>query len=726
MLFTATTVAVAAIYWWRLSENHEQIRNASLTQAALRASQLSDAVTQQMDALMHGVDFVVRQLRDQYAAGNPAAFEATVRSALDAFPDGSLLQIGVIDPDGYLAWSNLGVKGRIYLGDREHFKAHAATEADRLFVSKPVFGRASKSWSVQFTRPMFKRGRFDGVMVVSLSPEYVARTLSQIELDPSDALALLYLDGAYMARVPDSAGAYGKSVPPERPFVGTETPRHGVARIVAAYDGVRRTTAWDRMDQFPFVMTVSLGEDAFQAPVAKEIDDDLLRNAVGVALMMALGFGISWLLLRIARQQQALAESETLHRTLFEAISGGVMVVDSNGRITAWNDAVLEMLGVDAEGLQNRRVKVLDADGEVLPKDQYPSFRAARGEAIEQALYQVVPEKGENRWLTITSRPLRRAPDAPPHAAVISLTDVTQLAAAEDSLRLAQSVFDSAGEGIMVTDTENVIVAVNPAFSRITGYPAAEVIGHKPSLLASGEHDESFYRNMWQRLQADGRWEGEIANRRRDGRSYFEWLKIDVIRDKAGRPRRYVALFSDVTERKRRDDEVWRQANFDGLTGLPNRQLLEDRLGRVTAQANRTQGEVALLFVDLDRFKPVNDNYGHAAGDELLRQVARRLQNTLRDEDTVARLGGDEFVAVLPEVRSFDGVAKTAEKIVAALSEPFRVGEHIVEISCSVGVALYPRDAADIGTLIERADLAMYAAKDAGRATWRAAESSAG
>ena len=725
IVFVATTVVAAGVYWWRLAASHEQIRSETLADAALRASQISDALTQQIDALMHGVDFAVRQLRDQYAAGHPAAFEATVRSALDAFPEGALLQIGVIDTDGYLVYSNLGVKGRLYLGDREHYKAHVGTEVDRLFISKPVFGRASKSWSVQFTRPIFRQGKFGGVMVVSLSPDYVAKMLSNIELHPSDAMALLYVDGAYMVRVPESAGAYGKSVPPGRPFVGEGMARHGVTRITAAFDGVRRTVAWDRMEHFPFVMTVSLGEDAFQGPVAQGIEDNLISNAVGVGLMTLLGFSISWLLLRIASQQEAIAESEALHRTLFDAISGGVIVVDGNGRITAWNDAILEMLGVDVEGLQARRVEVLDADGQPVPRDQYPSFRAARGETIEQTLHQVERTDGTRRWLTFTSRPLRRAPNEPPHAAVISVTDVTQLAAAEDSLRLAQSVFESAGEGIMVTDTDNVIVAVNPAFSHITGYSAAEVIGRKPSLLASGEHDESFYRNMWQRLQADGRWEGEIANRRRDGRSYVEWLKIDVIRDKAGRPRRYVALFSDVTERKRREDEVWRQANFDGLTGLPNRQLLEDRLERAIAQANRTRGEVALLFIDLDRFKPVNDTYGHAVGDELLRQVARRLQNTLRDEDTVARLGGDEFVALLPEVRSFDGVAKTAEKIVAGLSEPFRVGEHIVDISCSIGIAVYPRDADDAAMLIQRADQAMYAAKDAGRSTWRTADSAA-
>ncbi len=721
LLVMLMTVTLAGLYWWRLAASHAQWRTDALTQTSQRATQLSDAVGQQMDALMHAVDFAVVQLRDQYAAGNAAAFEATVRSALDSFPAGSLLQVGVIDADGYLSYSNLGVKGRIYLGDREHFKAHLGG-ADRLFISKPVFGRASKTWSVQFTRPILRQGKFQGVMVVSLAPEYVAATLAQLRIAPSDALTMLYIDGAYMARVPDTQAAFGKSVPAERPFVGPQTPAHGVVRITATFDQVRRTLAWNRMEHFPFVVTVSLGEDAILAPVEEEIARNLRYNGAGVALVVLLGAGMAWLLMRIARQQQTLAESEDLHRTLFETIAGGIMVMEPGGRITAWNSAALEIMGVDANGLQNRTARILDANGEPLPKERYPSLRAARGEILVQELIQVEPADGkERRWVTVSSSPLQRSSDGASLGAVISFADITRLMAAEESLRLAQSVFESAGEGIMVTDTGNKIVAVNPAFTRITGYRADEVIGQDPSLLNSGEHDATFYRTMWQRLLADGHWEGEIRNRRRDGRNYVEWLKIDVIRDNQGAPRRYVALFSDVTERKRQEEIVWRQANFDTLTGLPNRQLLEDRLGRVIAQAHRAHTQVALLFIDLDRFKPVNDRYGHAAGDDLLRQVAHRLENTLRDEDTIARLGGDEFIAVMPDVRSADGVGKTAAKIVDVLSEPFRVGEHIVEISCCVGVALFPKDADDTDTLIEKADAAMYRAKEEGRATWRSA-----
>jgi diguanylate cyclase (GGDEF)-like protein/PAS domain S-box-containing protein len=354
-----------------------------------------------------------------------------------------------------------------------------------------------------------------------------------------------------------------------------------------------------------------------------------------------------------------------------------------------------------------------------LPVEAYPTMRAARGERLDHAQFGILRPDGTRAWVSVSSRPFRTEGRTDGDAAVLSFSDITALVEAEESLRLAQSVFEVAGEGILVTDADNRIIAVNPAFTVLTGYSAADVLGRTPDLLASGLHDAAFYAAMWQRLVQDGHWEGEISNRRKDGRIYVEWLRITVIPERPGHGRRYVALFSDITDRKREAEVVWHQANFDDLTGLPNRKLLEDRIQRAIALAHRKHTKVAVLFIDLDRFKPVNDTYGYAAGDDLLHQVARRLENCLRDEDTVARIGGDEFIAVLPDLRIAEAPAKAAEKIVTVLSEPFRVGDDFVEISCSIGIALFPGDADNADALIARADAAMYAAKQSGRATWR-------
>lgn len=840
----ALAVVFSGAYWWRLGEGQAELRQQTEERIAQNARQLSEAVAGQTEILIHLVDFAVQHLRDDYAGGDRQAFAATVETILNSFPAGAVLQIGVIDADGYLAYSNLGLRERVFLGDREHFRVHAAGAADRLFVSKPVFGRVSKTWSIQFARPIRKAGKFAGVVVLSVAPEYISANLAVQGLGANDVIVLLDGAGAYLSRSRGLAGVLGKAVPAERPFVAPDAPPRGIYRVVAPVDDVHRTYAWRRLDVFPLTVVVGLEEAAALGPIEAAARRERERNGLGIVIVLLLAAGIAVLLVRVANRQRALAESENryrgyfetntaakllidpadgrivdanpaaveyygyprdrlltmgisdinclppeqvqaemalaraerrlyfhfphrlasgairqvevysgpvetggralllsivhditarieledrlreseeLHRTLFKTMAEGVLVTDPAGRITNWNDAALRILGVDAAGLLDRRARVVDAEGAPLAPADFPSARAARGEEIEHVLFGIRRDDGTTAWTTVSSRVLGRADDGAGCSAVVSFSDITPLVEAEESRRLAQSVFEAAGEGILVTDARNHIVAVNPAFSAITGYAASEVIGKTPSLLNSGQHDAAFYQAMWQRLKMDGRWEGEIINRRKDGGSYVEWLKISVIADHQGLPRRYVALFSDVTEKKRQEELVWRQANYDALTDLPNRQLLEDRLERAIAQATRRHAQVALLFVDLDRFKPVNDLHGHAVGDELLRQVGRRLRNMLRDEDTVARLGGDEFVAVMPDLRGSEAPERAAEKIVAVLSEPFRVGELILDISGSVGIAMFPRDAEDVATLIERADAAMYAAKAAGRATWRKA-----
>lgn len=710
-------VAVACgLYWWRLTVTQENLERDTIAQNGLRASHLADAVSGQTALLVRLVDFAIKHLRDDYAGGPRGAFQATVKSVMDAFPAGAILQIGVIDQDGYLAYSSLGQRERVYLGDREHFKAHQGTDKDMLFISKPVFGRVSKSWSIQFTRPVVKDGRRIGVMVVSVAPEYVAANLSMPEMGNEDIVALFRTDGSYLSRSRDLEGALGRSVPSDRPFLREAAPAKGIFRAVAAFDQVERIYAWRRLDEVPAIAIVGIGERAVLSPVRKAQADERLRNLAGIALLLALAAGIAVLLNRSADRQSALAESENRYRSFFETNTAVKLLIDPvNGSIVDANAAAAVFYGYTRDEL----LKMAIGDINCLPPEQ---IRAEMLDAETQRRqyfnFQHRLKSGEVRHVEVYSGPV----EIDGRALLFSIIhDVTERHRLEASQRLAQSVFEVAGEAILVSDAKNRIVAVNPAFSRITGYQAEDVLGRNPSLLASGLHDEAFYRGLWQRLLQDDHWEGEISNRRKDGQIYVEWLKLALIRDERGEPYQFVALFSDVTERKRHEDQVWRQANFDALTGLPNRQLLDDRLGRAMAQAARRDTLVAILYIDLDRFKPVNDLHGHAAGDDLLCQVARRLENALRDEDTVARIGGDEFVVVLPDQPLVEAPGRTAEKIIAAVSAPYRVGETFVEISCSIGVAFFPRDASDPVALLEKADAALYSAKHAGRATWREA-----
>jgi diguanylate cyclase (GGDEF)-like protein/PAS domain S-box-containing protein len=286
---------------------------------------------------------------------------------------------------------------------------------------------------------------------------------------------------------------------------------------------------------------------------------------------------------------------------------------------------------------------------------------------------------------------------------------------ADRDQHLNAKVFDSSNEAVIITDVEQRIVAVNPAFTRITGYFPEEVLGRKPSMLASGRHPPSFYEQMWQAIQRTGHWQGDIWNRRKSGETFPEWETISAVRDKDGKLTHYVALFSDISERKAAEDQLVFVAYHDALTGLPNRVLMQDRLSVAVAAARRNNESVALLVVDLDRFKEVNDWMGHLAGDELLRLSAKRLQVSVREADTVGRLGGDEFMVVLPGVKGGADAAQVARKILATIGTPFFIEGSAVNVTASIGIALFPADGDDIEALVRSADAAMYRVKRSGR-----------
>jgi diguanylate cyclase (GGDEF)-like protein/PAS domain S-box-containing protein len=289
------------------------------------------------------------------------------------------------------------------------------------------------------------------------------------------------------------------------------------------------------------------------------------------------------------------------------------------------------------------------------------------------------------------------------------------LAASNRELQLAAKAFESTFEGIVVTDANQIIQSVNPAFTQITGYRPQDVIGKTPKVLASGRHDDAFYRGMFESLNATGHWQGEICNRRRNGELYVEWLTVNAVRDSAGKVTNYVAVFTDFTTRKAAEDQIRFLAQHDGLTGLPNRTLLRERLVRAIAHAQRNGKRVAVIFVDLDDFKMINDTFGHGAGDEMLRVVAQRLTDAVRREDTVARLGGDEFILLLEELNSLDGIPGIARKVIEAVSRPVVFEGVEMHTASSVGICFYPNDGHTPDDLLKHADSAMYIAKEKGR-----------
>ena len=293
--------------------------------------------------------------------------------------------------------------------------------------------------------------------------------------------------------------------------------------------------------------------------------------------------------------------------------------------------------------------------------------------------------------------------------------DNQRLREREQALRLAAAVFRHAEEGILIANAKGVIVDVNDSVTRLTGYGRGELIGQKPSLLSSGMHDTGFYHGLWKTLLQEGFWRGELKNRRKDGSLYTQHTSISSIRDESGETTHYIGMIADITDVKANQEKLEHMAYYDALTGLPNRALLSDRLHQAIALAERHQHHFAICYLDLDNFKPINDQWGHATGDQVLVEVARRLTHALRQNDTVCRLGGDEFVILLNELSSPEEISHALQRVHAALDAPLQVGDTWMAISASTGITVYPDDATDPDMLLRHADHAMYIVKHSGR-----------
>ncbi|HEC20533.1 MAG TPA: EAL domain-containing protein [Gammaproteobacteria bacterium] len=285
---------------------------------------------------------------------------------------------------------------------------------------------------------------------------------------------------------------------------------------------------------------------------------------------------------------------------------------------------------------------------------------------------------------------------------------------AEEALRLSAIVFEHSPEGVMITDKKGTIISVNRAFEKVTGYTEAEAIGQKPSLLHSGRHDQAFYHQLWQTLENTGQWHGEIWNRRKDGEIYPEWLNIVAVRNEQGIASNYVGIFSDFSGRDQLRERLHQSAYFDPLTGLPNRQMLFDRLQLMLAQAQRDSEQLALAFIDLDNFKRINDTLGHPAGDALLQAVALRLRSQVREIDTFARLDGDVFALLLPALNDGEDVARMTQHLLSELKRPLSVKGRSFHLQASAGISVYPNDGETATDLFKHADTALHLAKETG------------
>lgn len=412
------------------------------------------------------------------------------------------------------------------------------------------------------------------------------------------------------------------------------------------------------------------------------------------------------------RQEAELKSSDDKLRRLFELSPLGIVLTDMSGKFIEFNEAFQRICGYSAQELSSLDYWALT------PKEYSRQEAEQLGYLLTIGVYgpyekEYIRKDGTRIPLYLNGVLLRGADG---NAYIWSIVeDITERKRIEESMQLASLIYESSDAAILVTDEQNRIVDANPAFFSLTGYNLAEIKGSDPKIMRSGLHDENFYRHLWKGVLEHGEWQGEVWDRKKDGSLICKWLHIHVIRRSDGSIHRHVAQFLDITEKKEKDDIIWHQANFDSLTGLPNRRLFRDRLEQELKKSHSAGIPLALLFIDLDRFKDVNDTLGHDKGDALLIEAARRICRCVRETDTVARLGGDEFTVIIPELGNHVNAETVAQCIIKALSEPYNLGGDHSYLSASIGIATHPFDATDVEGMLKNADRAMYQAKDHGR-----------
>jgi diguanylate cyclase (GGDEF)-like protein/PAS domain S-box-containing protein len=505
------------------------------------------------------------------------------------------------------------------------------------------------------------------------------------------------------------------------PHIPSGSVLQGLAPVLLAVQLYPPFTAWLEHSLarfFILIFVAALSVSLLLSPLNLAPLPYLLSNAAGLVVVL------SPVLVRLWHQHRQKQETLLRLETLIDTLPDAVLFKDGAGRWQAANPVARALFRIDDIPWQGKSEEALIAQRPDLAETHW-----ATGLSDEQTWtkgfldvsMETVPDiHGNIRHFEITKVPLYEQ-DGRRRALVVVGREVTDRIVSEENLRLAASVFESSREGIMITTAgkEPSILRVNKAFCDITGYTPAEITGGTPRILQSGRHDAGFYHEMWKTLQTWGNWQGEIWNRRKDGQIVPERLQITAVKDATGNATHHVAIYEDISEIKQAHDKLEEMAHHDPLTGLPNRRLLNELLDHSIRQAARDKSRVAVLFVDLDRFKIVNDTLGHQFGDALLVQVAERISGLVRSSDLLARLGGDEFIAVMAALHNEDGAAAIARKIIHAVSQPFYINNHEVFIGASIGISLYPDDGEEPAELIKTADIAMYQVKNENRNNFR-------
>ena len=739
-LFTGVAVVIfLALLTALLTVLHLRQEAVSRTQASTQ--NLVQSVEMNIEGLIGTVDVAllgaVDEIESQLATGHPD------KSAISRY---LMRQKGHLTNVAYLRASN--EHGDVIYGtdvgsaassnaDRDYFMRLRDDAHASLFIAKPVFGRITNQWIWIFARRINKPdGSFGGTVFSVMLMDQLESLLEQIKLDPG-IIALRDSDFGLITRYPQINGSIKIPIGDRRlstPFVDTlkANPRQGSYTSGAtSIDDINRTHSYRVSEKYGFSVNIGVPLDSTLKQWRQQASIILGLTAAFVIALVAFAVLIrrSWV-----RQEMDVVVLKANRQSLHEAQElAGLGHYTYHLSTNTWisSDILDGIFGIKRDFLRDKENWL----HLVAPESRTP-LQSHLHDVVEQRRpfdheYRIIrPNDGMDRWVHGKGK-LKLDSQGNPESLTGTIQDITERKHAEQQQRIAAIAFESQ-EGMFITDATQTIVRVNQAFTDITGYSTEEAVGQKPKLLRSGHHDAAFYAAMMESIKIHNTWQGEIWNRRKNGELYPEWLTITQVKNNTGETTHYVATLIDITVRKTAENEIKNLAFYDPLTRLPNRRLMIDRLGQALTSSARHHRHGAVMLLDLDNFKTLNDTLGHAVGDQLLLEVAARLTSSIREGDTVARLGGDEFVVILEDLDQAGLAALQAEsvahKILDHLSVPYLLDIAVTgstvqmrthHCTSSIGIALFRDTPITVDELIKRADTAMYQAKAAGRNTLR-------
>lgn len=687
--------------WWEYTNTiNSNTRVLEQLTAAVQAQ--THSLFKQAESLMIVTDHWMADHPDQDPSKSPD-FIAQVDKLRKA--SNGLLDIRLVTQSGDLRFvPDQGQGQNVNVADRDYFLAQRDPKTRGLFIGQPILGRVSNKWVIPISAPVDRGGGNVALVLIIIELERIDGVFDAERIKPAGTIGIVRNDGMVLFRSPMNEKTVGQSIAKGQAWGNymSVMAKGAYESQVSLFDNRPRLVTFSRVDDYPLVVYVSASKDDLLVPWRQHT----AIFGVVAGLLSVASLVMSSVLMRALTSSR---RSEAIIHSTDEAIVGKSL----DGIVTSWNPGAERMFGyAAAEMIGQPILRLLPADR--LGEEASILEKIRRAEGVEHFETVRICKDGREINVSVTISPIRNSFGHLIGASKIA-RDITAQKNATRQLRLTASVFNNTGEGIMITDRAGLIVEVNDAFTRITGYSRQDVMGNDPSMFRSSRQGPEVFQALRRALVRHGEWKGELWRRRKDGEAYSAWLTVSKVKDSSGKVRNYVALFSDVTVLKLQQEELEHGAHFDALTDLPNRLLLSDRLHQAMTVCQRHHQSLAVLYLDLDGFKAVNDQFGHEAGDALLVAVSQRMQAALRDVDTLARMGGDEFVAVLTNVENIQDCIQMVTRVLHACSEPVRIDGRDLRVTASIGVTVYPQDNAEADQLMRHADQAMYEAKQSGK-----------